>query len=244
MRAEKAEERGEKGRWLTRVPLRQWRAEQEQAHRPPAQGKAHSWGFSPQRRLEMPRGRGYCESGAGPGPEGGSRAGALTRSAAGAACDGPAPRPGSRGSLLPGCGCSELRGHLASAAGTTSASAAPAARRNASTSPGGHHLQTADKTKIGRRRWKPRAKEQKDGSGQRHCLQAPESMPLSLNIQHEQFYRGQVESALKDKTKLEKRVRGQISYRRQSYKRGTVSMFWFNADVKGDCTHMGGEEKI
>ena len=28
-------------------------------------------------------------------------------------------------------------------------------------------------------------------------------------------------------------MRGQISYRRQSYKRGTISIFWFNADVKG-----------
>ena len=33
-----------------------------------------------------------------------------------------------------------------------------------------------------RRTWKPRAKEEKDGSGQCHCLQAPESIPLSLNI--------------------------------------------------------------
>lgn len=161
MRAEKAEEREKKGRWLTCVPLRQWSAEQEQAYRPPAKGKAQSWGFTSQLRLEMPHGRGYCELGAGPAQEEEMGESALTRSGACAACDNPAPRPGSQVSLLPGCGCSELRGHLASAAGTTSTSAAPAAQRNASTSLGGHHLQTADKTKIREENMKTQSKRRK-----------------------------------------------------------------------------------
>lgn len=71
--------------------------------------------------------------GAGPAARGGTAGeGALTRLGAGAARGNPAPRPGSPGSLLPGCGCGELRDHLASAAGTTSTSAVPAAQQKAS----------------------------------------------------------------------------------------------------------------
>lgn len=100
-------------------------------------------------------------AGVGPAQKEEMGEGALTRSRACAACDNPAPRPGSQVSLLPDCGCSELRGHLASAAGTTSTSAAPAARRNASTSLGGHHLQTADKTKIREENMKTQSKRRK-----------------------------------------------------------------------------------
>lgn len=84
---------------------------------------------------------GLLESGGGAGGEKREPGeGALTRLEADAAGDNPSPRPSSQGSLLPGCGCWELRGHLASATGTTSTSAGPAAQQNASMSPGAHCL--------------------------------------------------------------------------------------------------------
>lgn len=86
-------------------------------------------------------GRRTRNQGVGPAVRGGNKGErALTRLGAGAACGNPAPRPGSQGSLPPGCGCGELRDHLASAAGTTSTSAVPAAQQNASVSRGGRHL--------------------------------------------------------------------------------------------------------
>lgn len=112
--------------------------------------------------------------GAGPAARGGTAGeGALTRLGAGAARGNPAPRPGSPGSLLPGCGCGELRDHLASAAGTTSTSAVPDAQQNASMSRGGRHLWGGgEKMKLSEgRMWKQKASQQKDVSATYQCLQ-------------------------------------------------------------------------
>lgn len=150
------------GIWLTCVTLRQWSREWDQAYKPPAKGKAQSWGFSSWRRLQMPRGQGYHESGVGLVVRRRKwEEGALTQLEACAACDNPAPRPSSQGSLLLGCGCWELRGHLASATGTTSTSAAPAAQQNASMSLGGHHLQMGEKMKISEENVKTQSKQTK-----------------------------------------------------------------------------------